>query len=266
MPRVATNGVRLAYERTGRGDSVVLIMGSSASGRVWTIHQTPALMRASYETVTFDNRGVPPSDAPPGRYSLDDMVADAKGLVDALGLAPCRFVGSSLGSMIIQELAVRYPQTVRSAVLLATRARADVARKALSAAQRELAESGVRAPAIYRAAMSVMQMLSPASLDDDAAVASWLEVFELSGDEDTARGQSWVDITDDRREQLRKVTAPCRVVAFADDLIAPPHLGAEVAQAIPDCDFITIPRAGHLGYLERPDEVNEAIVEFFAKN
>ena len=47
---------------------------------------------------------------------------------------------------------------------------------------------------------------------------------------------------------------------------SPPHLCAEVAEAIPDCDYVEIGSCGHLGYLERPDEVNSAIIEFLDKN
>src|SRR5438445_9445780 len=97
MPYVSTNGIRLAYERSGRGERVLLIMGSGAGGNVWSMYQVPALNGAGYETVTFENRGVPPSDAPPGDYSLADMVADTVGLIEALDLAPCRLVGTSMG-------------------------------------------------------------------------------------------------------------------------------------------------------------------------
>jgi pimeloyl-ACP methyl ester carboxylesterase len=59
---------------------------------------------------------------------------------------------------------------------------------------------------------------------------------------------------------------PCRAIAFSDDLMCPPHLVAEAAEAIPDCDYVEISRCGHVGYLERPDEVNSAIIEFLDKN
>jgi pimeloyl-ACP methyl ester carboxylesterase len=62
------------------------------------------------------------------------------------------------------------------------------------------------------------------------------------------------------------VTAPCRVIAFADDLVAPPHLAVEVSDCIPECDYVEIQACGHLGYLERPGEVNAAIIEFLDKN
>jgi pimeloyl-ACP methyl ester carboxylesterase len=266
MPYVQTNGIRLSYERSGRGENVLLIMGQNAAGHVWTLHQTPALHRAGYQTITFNNRGVPPSDVPAGRYSLSDMVLDTKGLIEELDLAPCRIVGTSLGALIAEDLAIGWPHLVRCAVLMATRPRADAIREAQIMADRALVQSGIRLPPRYQAVDTVTKMLSPATVRDDSAVASWLEIFELaaevSGD---AGGQAWVDTIADRRAALGAITAPCRVIGFTDDGIAPPHLAAETADAIGDCDFVEIPQCGHLGYLERPDEVNSAVIEFLDK-
>lgn len=267
MPFVKTNDVRLAYERSGHGENVLMIMGSGAAGHVWTMYQTPALNQAGYATVVFDNRGMAPSDAPPGKYALQDMVADTKGLIEALDLAPCRIVGMSLGALIAQELAIDHPHLVHSAVLIATRARTDATRRAQAAAEIALLESGIRLPAEYEAVATVQRMLSPATLNDDNAISSWLAVIELTrGSQEAAGGQAWVDTSADRREALRGVTAPCRVIAFADDIVTPPHLAAEVAEAIPDCDYVQIPASGHLGHLERPDEVNAAIIEFLNRH
>jgi pimeloyl-ACP methyl ester carboxylesterase len=115
--------------------------------------------------------------------------------------------------------------------------------------------------------MSVLQMLSPATLRDDSLVTPMLDLFELSDRGNRAdRGQSWIETPADRIEQLGRITVPCRVISFSDDIVTPPHLAAEVAEAIPDCDLIEIGDAGHLGFLEQPDEVNRAIVEFFDKH
>jgi pimeloyl-ACP methyl ester carboxylesterase len=265
MSRVFANGIWLSYERRGQGKPVLLIMGSGASGRVWTMYQVPALVEAGYEVVIFDNRGIPPSDAPPGRYSFEDLIADTKGLIEALGLAPCRIVGTSLGAIIAQELAIANPDLVCCAVLIATRARADAFRAAYLNAIRVLAEGDAKLPPAYAAVMSVLQMLSPQMQKNDTEILSWLDLFELSGT-DTAPGQAWADPPDDRREALSAITVPCLVVTFSDDVISPPHLGAEVAEAIPDCDLVNIGSCGHLGYLERPAEVNSAIIEFLNKN
>jgi pimeloyl-ACP methyl ester carboxylesterase len=265
MAFVKSNGIQLAYERTGQGVRVLLIMGSGASGRVWTVQQTPLLNTSGYETITFDNRGIPPSDVPPGKYSLDDMVADTKGLIEALDFGPCCVIGASMGAMIAQQLAIAAPHLVRCAVLIATRSRADAVRRAQVTAERQLMESGIKLPDNYNAAKSVLEMLSPATLNDDASAAMWLEVFELTGENRAANGQAWVDTVRDQREELRQIAAPCRVIGYSDDLVTPPHLAAEAADAIPDCDYVEIPGCGHLGHLERPDEVNSAIIEFLDK-
>lgn len=265
MSYVHSNGIRLWYQRAGHGEPVLLIMGSGAAGHVWDMYQAPALRQGGYQTVVFNNRGIPPSGAPAGRYSLTELVDDTRGLIEALDLAPCRIVGTSLGAMIAQELAIGAPHLVRSAVLMATRARSDRLRRAQTLAERALLESGVRLPPRFDAVNSVLQMLSPQTLNDDEAMANWLELFELSSDAAVPSGQAWIDTDMDQRRRLREIVAPCRVIAFGDDVIAPPHLSAEVADAIPNGDLVEIPGCGHLGHLERPDLVNAAIVEFFDK-
>ena len=267
MPFVSTNGIRLAYERAGTGEPVLLIMGQAAGGIVWTMDQVPALTRAGYEAIIFDNRGVPPSDVPPGDYSLADLVADTAGLIEALGIGPCRLVATSLGAFVATELATSRPDLVTSCVLMALRSRADAFRRALDAGENVLIRAGVQLPPDYEAPISVLQMLSPATLNDDTAVPMWLDIYQMSAARRAvANGQDAIDVTSDRREALRAVPVPCRVIAFSDDLVCPPHLVAETAQAIPDCDYVEIDSCGHLGYLERPDEVNSAIIEFLEKN
>jgi pimeloyl-ACP methyl ester carboxylesterase len=266
MPYVFANDIRLAYERSGHGDCVLMIMGQGAGGNVWSMHQAPALAEAGYEVITFDNRGIPPSDVPPGDYSLTDLVTDTEQLIEALGAGPCRLVGASLGAAIATQLAAKRPDLVISCVLMAMRARTDAFRRALSASAQELSEKGIELPPSYTAANSVLHMFSPAMLNDDRMVSMWLDVYEMSARRNSARGQNAIDLTSDRRHELRAVPVPCRVIGFANDLTCPPHLCAEVAEEIPDCDYIEIESCGHAGYLERPDEVNAAIIEFFAKN
>jgi pimeloyl-ACP methyl ester carboxylesterase len=267
MPYASTNGIRLAYERSGSGERVLLIMGQAAGGNVWTMYQVPALNRAGYEAITFENRGMPPSDVPPGDYSLPDLVADTAGLIEALDAGPCRLVGTSMGAFIAAELASSRPDLVTCCVLMALRSRTDALRWALSAGERALTRNGMRLPAAYDAPISVLQLFSPTTLNDDVAVSTYLDIFEMSAERRaSASGQGGIDLTSDRRDALRAVPVPCRVIAFSDDLMCPPHLCAEAAEAIPDCDYVEIGSCGHVGYLERPDEVNSAIIEFLDKN
>jgi pimeloyl-ACP methyl ester carboxylesterase len=267
MPFVAANGIQLAYQRAGQGKRVLLIMGSMAGSHMWSTYQTPALNRAGYHTIIFDNRGIPPSDAPAGRYSLADMVADTEGLIEALDAGPCRLVGFSLGALIAEELAARRPDLVECAVLIATRSRAEALQRAVTAAAIEVAEFAGPLPPYYRATHAMLQLLSPATLTDDVAASAWLDMFQVAGGQAvSAIGQTGVDFLSDRRGRLEQVLVPCRVIAFTDDILCPPHLAAEVAAGIPDCDFVQIDGCGHLGHLEQPDQVNAAIIEFLGQH
>lgn len=71
-----------------------------------------------------------------------------------------------------------------------------------------------------------------------------------------------MDRSADRLHAYARITVPSLVVGFADDKMAPPAFGREVADAIPTATYIEIERCGHFGYLERPDEVNRVIIEF----
>ena len=70
-----------------------------------------------YRCITFDNRGIGASPVTPGPYRIADLAADAHALHQALGLAPCVAIGSSMGGAIGQEWALRYPGDVTGLVL-----------------------------------------------------------------------------------------------------------------------------------------------------
>jgi pimeloyl-ACP methyl ester carboxylesterase len=257
------NGLTISYDDTGSGEPVVLVMGTGATGRVWHLHQVPALVDAGYRAITFDNRGITPS--PPG-FTIDDLVADTAALVEHLDVGPCRLVGTSMGAQVVTELALARPDLVSQAVMMATRGWPDAMRAAMGAAERELRDSSVVLPARYEAVNRALRNLSPRTLDDDEAVRQWLDLFELSPILWTPglRGQLDLDITGNRLEAYRDIRTPCLVIGFADDVRLPAHLGREVADAIPTAEFVVLEGCGHYGYLERPDVVNTAILTFFA--
>ena len=97
MPVLVNDGVRVHYDRTGAGEPVILVMGTGGSGRVWHLHQVPALVDAGFTAITPTNRGVAPSDLCVSGFGIADLLADLVRLVEELALGPCRFVGTSRG-------------------------------------------------------------------------------------------------------------------------------------------------------------------------
>ncbi|MEL6179325.1 MAG: alpha/beta fold hydrolase [Myxococcota bacterium] len=110
--------IRIAYDTTGSGTAVVLIMGFSGPGRAWDAQID--LLSKQHQVIWFDNRGVGSSDAPRRLYSMRRMAADVANLLDHLGVEQAHVVGVSMGGMISQEFALQYRHRVRSLCLIAT--------------------------------------------------------------------------------------------------------------------------------------------------
>jgi pimeloyl-ACP methyl ester carboxylesterase len=264
MPVHVINGIGTSYEEYGAGEPVVLLTGTGARGRVWKTYQVPALTKAGFRVITVDSRGVPPTDLCEEGFTLADLIADTVALIEFLDIGPCRIVGLSLGAIIVQELLLERPELISQAVLMATRGRTDALNAAISAAELELFDLGIKLPARFDAALRVMQGFSRQTLGDDEMVRDWLDIFEMSSVAPSlSRAQRELDIIPDRLGSYRQITADCLVMAFHDDMLAPPYLGREVAEHIPGAQFLEIPDCGHFGYLERPEEVNAALIRYF---
>lgn len=263
--RFGESDVNLAYDDRGDGEPVLFIAGQGGVGRTWDLHQVPAFRAAGYRVVTFDNRGVGATADAVG-FSSATMVADTAELIERLGIAPVRIVAISMGSYIAQELMLSHPELVSQAALMATRARHDRAREFFGIAERDLADAGVRLPATYDAKLRLLENFSPKTLNDESAVRDWIDTFTRWPAKVTPgiRAQYEVGPQSDRRPAYRSITTPVLVIGFADDLVMPPHLGAEVADALPNGRYLEIADTGHLGFLERPEVVNSAILNFFA--
>lgn len=265
MPFASVNGIRLRYEEHGAGEPVVLVAAAGVSGQSWLLHQVPDLTDAGYRVFVYDSRGIPPSEESTAGFGVHDLVADLSALLDRLGVAPVRLVGTSMGAYVVQELALTRPGLVRQAVLMATRARPDVLRSKLARSEIELGESGVDVPASYRAVVRAMRMLSPTTMDDEAEILDWLALMELAPpDGPGVRLQLALQPMPDRRAAYAGITVPCHVIAFAHDLVTPPRYGRELAGIVPGATFDLVDDAGHFGYLERPDTVNQIILKHFA--
>lgn len=199
---------------------------------------------------------------------MPDMVADTAGLIEHLGGGPAHVIGTSMGARVAQELTLARPDLVRKAVFLAGHARMDHFQQVLTEGERQLFDSGVALPAKYRAAVTAVMNLSPATLADDHSARDWMDIFEFTGGATSpgVRAQLGMDRAFDRRGGAYKsIMRPCLSVAFADDRMIPPYLSREVADCIATALYEEIPDAGHYGYLERPEAVNKVLIDFLAK-
>lgn len=254
----------LAYDDLGTGEPVLFIAGTGGAGRTWHIHQVPVFLDAGYRCITFDNRGVGATEDA-DEFSTAQMVADTVGIIEQRVGGPVRVVAMSMGAFIAQELMLVRPDLVRQAVLMGTRGRVDPTRIAFRTADLELADAGVDLPASFAAKVRILENFSPKTINSPM-IEEWLQMFIAFPLKRTPgwRAQLAVAPLEDRLPAYRAIPNEVLVIGFADDVVTPPALGREVGEAIPKGRYLQIANAGHLGFLERYEAVNKAMLDFFA--
>lgn len=274
MPQVRANGIDIEYESFGRESdpAVLLIMGFSAQMTMWPDAFCEGLAREGFRVIRFDNRdiglsthlmnlGTPnvqelmaklvtgqPAEAP---YLLADMAADAAGLLDALGIESAHIVGASMGGMIAQEFAAKYPQKTKSLVsIMSTTGRRDLPQgrpEALAAITTPPA-SDAREDRIA-AGMNVWKVIgSPGYPAGEAELRAVVEAamdrapYEPTG---IARQMAAIVASPPRNDMLKAVRCPSMVLHGADDPLVPVEGGKDTAASIAGCELVIVPGMAH---------------------
>lgn len=255
--RVAANGVDIACEVSGTGPAVLFVTGAGTRASLWRDQVRP-LTAAGLRVVAYDLR-----DSDLGPFGLADLVADAGALIDALDLAPCRVVGYSLGSAVAQELAIQRPEAVARLVLMAAGGRVGTLRRAVLQGYADYLRGDQRLDPRFQAALTALRMFGPATRGDDRTIEDWLTLLAFAGEDARAAGQYDVAAAlGDRRDRLPLVSVPTMVVGFEHDVLAPHDDVREVAALIPGARHEEIAGCGHLGPVERPEQVTRLLLDF----
>ena len=115
----AANGIEIWWQDFGdpADPAVLLVMGATVPATGWQPEFYEPIVAAGYRVIRFDNRDVGRStwiDYEQSPYTVEDMADDAIGLLDALSVDRAHVIGASLGGMIGQAVAIRFPERVRS--------------------------------------------------------------------------------------------------------------------------------------------------------
>ena len=256
-------GARVYYERQGEGPPLLLIMGTGLGHSCWNA-QVEALS-GRFECIYFDNRGTGKTEADEGTDTVSAMAEDTAALMQALDIERAHVSGLSLGSCIAQELALGWPELVTTLQLHGTWGRARGYAACKFAAQiRLLEELDLRA--FYE--NNVLWFLTPEFMSRHPdRVADQIDaiVAAAPSKEDLIR-QYRADLAHDALGRLHHIQVPTLVTVGSFDLAAPPMYGREVAEAIPDAEFVVFDGGGHLHNLERPEEFNGVALDFLARH
>jgi 3-oxoadipate enol-lactonase len=259
MAYVYNAGTKLYWEERGSGEPILLIMGLSFTLDMW-FRLTPALSKR-YRLVLFDNRGVGRSDTPRGPYSIRQMADDAVAVMEAAGVSSAHVMGASMGGMIAQELALRYPERVRALLLGCTSGGA----------------LGSKLPHIRRFPMGIGSaktfeerewLFSPMLYADSTPKERISEDIQVRSRYPQRQAgflsQFAAILTWSSYHRLHQVQAPTLVMHGDEDRLVPMENGLRVARRIPQAQFVKVPGAGHVLSTDQPEIVDDEVLRFLS--
>jgi pimeloyl-ACP methyl ester carboxylesterase len=271
--RVQANGIPIEVEDTGGAERpvVLLIMGLGMQLVAWPDNLVAALVDAGYRVVRHDNRDAGLSQdfdaAGTGNllwqglryrlglqvrsaYTLQDMAADALGVLDALGIRRAHVVGASMGGMIAQRLAAMAPERVASLTSVMSSSGA----RGLPGPRPDVLGVLLRRPggtdeaSLVAHSMRLVRLIAgPVFPPDEAALRERLvqalrRAYRPRG---LVRQIAAVAADGDRPAALARIACPTLVIHGDADPLVPIACGRDTARRIPGARFVVIPGMGH---------------------
>jgi pimeloyl-ACP methyl ester carboxylesterase len=265
MPTVDTAGARISYVDVGRGDAVLFIQGIGVVGEGWR----PQLdgLADRWRCLAFDNRGIGASELRGGEVSIEAMAADAWAVADAAGADRVHVVGHSMGGVIAQAVALAKPERVKSLALLCTFAAGAQAAKLsfgmfVTALRTRLGPRASRRSAFLSIVMTARELAALDAAGRAARAEALRPLFghDLADQPPIVMKQLRATAKYDARPRLGALAAiPTLVLTAAEDRIARPEYGRELAAAIPGARYEEVPDAAHGVPIDRAALVNERL-------
>ena len=265
MPFVnAADGTRIHYEVTGKSGAtpVLMIQGLGASKNAWNLQRIA--MATRFRIISFDNRGAGRSDKPTEPFTLEQMADDALAVLDAAGIETAHVVGASMGGVISQIVAVKFPHRVRSLTLVCTACRNHPWRQELlqswakTAADKGMIEVGkeaaqwVMSPRSFRRLVPAFTWMGPlAALRPRHSFVSQIDAI--------------LNTREDLVDQLSTITAPTMVIVGNQDILTPRGDSEEIAERIPNAELVVISGAAHGLMMEHSSTFNRILIEFLQR-
>jgi len=265
MPKTRVADINIHYDTYGQGEPLVLIMGLGGGSSMWW--RQVAFFSPEYQVVTFDSRGVGLTDKPDTPYSMDMLVDDAAGLLERLGIASAHVYGVSMGGMVAQELALRYPKLVSSLMLGATTCGGEHAVMPPQQTLQELFGIMSLAPAEAVKVSTAMTFSATFIERHPEKIHEWLVKGAESPPSPTGfKRQAEAAAGFDTYDRLPQIGVPTLVMAGTADQLIPAENSRILVSRIPNAKLVLFEGAGH-GYLwEAEEEANRTVRDFLKQH
>jgi 3-oxoadipate enol-lactonase len=262
--KINTNGIEIGYRIDGDDDDnssnkpwLVMSHSLACDGSMWD-DQIDALA-SRFRVLRFDTRGHGLSSAPAGAYTLDQLADDVHGLFAALNIQHAHFVGLSMGGMIAQTFALKYPDVFRSMVLADTTSSYAPNMATVWAARIEAArQNGMPSlvePTLTRWFTEPFRVEHPYTMQRIGAV---IASTPLAGYAGCSHAISKINVT----ARLHEIRCPVLVIVGDKDQSTPVAMARAIHDGIAGSQLEIIPAAAHLSNVEQAQRFNDLLTRF----
>lgn len=255
---IEVNGKKVDLRRGGSGEPFVYF--HSAMGEVWADAFFSPLVE-KFDVIVPAHPGFAESSGLEEIDDIEDLAFHYSDLLDVLGLRRAHFAGASLGGWIAAEVATRWPDRAKSLTLI----------DAVGIWVDEVPLAPIWGPVRE-------ELVDILFTDRSHPIAQLMISFDLEelppddmilqfyGQQTATAKIGWDPYLHNPKlaRRLSRISCPTLVLWGERDRLAPPAYGKKYAELIPGARFETIPDAGHLGVVEHPEKVAEALSKFLA--
>lgn len=261
--KVTANGIDVHYTLDGPANAPVVTLSHSLATDLSMWDPQMDALRARYRVLRYDTRGHGGTDAPAAAYTLDQLAADARALLGALGIAKTHWCGLSMGGMIGQTLALERPDLFASLSLCDTSSRIPAEARPLWADRIKTAESQGMEPLVEPTLGRWLTAPFRARRKDVVdGVATMIRSTPPQGYAGCCHAIAALDLTD----RISAISIPTLVIVGEEDQGTPVAASKVMNERIKGSELVIIPAAAHLSNLEKPEEFTAALTKFLAKH
>ncbi len=260
---VKVDDIKLCYDIYGDGEPLVLVEGLGYAMWMW-FRQIPYLSK-HLKLIVYDNRGVGCSDKPNIPYTMDMFASDLRSLLDELGISEANILGVSMGGMIAQTFALKYPKRTKSLILVSTHhggkdvkpASSDVIKAMFGEPPPNLKTP--REILRYKMSFALTEEWIKGNNDVLEQMISWR--LENPQPQEAYLNQAYAVFHFDLSDLVDKITAPTTIVHGEKDKVVPVENALSLYRKIPRSRLIVFRNASHLLFIERYKEFNDIVLE-----